>query len=310
MQPHTQQSQVQFGGVDVAVDRVNVARAGEPADSNALTTRTVDKMRGAIQRATAHPIVISAVQAALVDVSDWGNHNAVIRAVWDWVRDNVRFVQDDDVLRAELGMADELELLIEPPVLLSMRAPAGDCDDFTMLTGSMLLSAGLPAVEVVTICADGADPQRWSHVYLQVFADHNVIVVDCSHGEYPGWEAPRYYARRAWGQITARPAAHDRHIELGARMHGLGEFDWGNFAQSLVEPSFKLATQITQRPGQYVQGGVVASNVPGAMPSPWGGGSAISTPIGSAQLGAGIDTGTLVLLGGGALLLVLLMSRK
>jgi len=315
---HTQSPQpnTQFNGVPVSVGRVNVANTSAAADSDTLTRRTTDKMRDAIQRAAGHPIVIRAVVGAMdaAEVEDWSDTGAIRRAVWNWVRNNIRFVQDDDVLRSALGMDDELELLIEPPVLLSMASPAGDCDDFTMLTGAMLLSAGIPSVEVVTICADPTDPRRWSHVYL----DAGGVIMDCSHGEWLGWEAPQYYSRRGWGAIAATPAAAQWRNAQGARLHGYGmrgveagstspintAFNWGTFAQSLVEPSFKLATQITQRPGQYVQGNVVASNIPGAVPIPYGGAS-IMTPVGSAV--GEMSTGTLLLLGGAGLLLVAFM---
>jgi hypothetical protein len=201
---------VTIGGMAAVVDRAHVADSGGRVDTNTLTAATTARMRGVIAKSAGHPNVVAAVIAACREgeVQDWANHTAVVNAVWDYVRRRVRFVQDETTLNTALGMPGELELLIEPPLLLAMASPAGDCDDFTMLTGAMLLSAGLPSVEVITICADPTNPARWSHVYLSAaLGSGERLTLDCSHGAYPGWEAPQYYSRRAWGTIQAHPAA-------------------------------------------------------------------------------------------------------
>lgn len=357
MQPHTTHTtnnannQVQFGGVATVLGRTNIAAAGAVPDTHALTTATVEKIRAAIVASAGHPLVVAATRRALADagIKDWANHTAVALAIWDWVRGNVRFVQDDDVLRAQLGLPNELELLIEPPVLLSMSNPAGDCDDFTMLTGAMCLSAGIPMVEVCTVMADPTDPGRWSHVYLYArLGGGHQLTLDCSHGEHLGWEVPQYYQRKGWGMFGGPSAALNEHIAAvtaqGAQMHGLekfpggvapawrrqrnryntpgaldtgkpiwagiqpragmGAFDWGAFATQVTTGTFDVIKQVTQKPGQYIQGGTISSSVPGAQPYP-GGGINITTPIGGGSVGAGISTEVLMLGGLGLLALVL-----
>jgi len=328
----TNNTPVRFAGVAAFVGRTHI---GMTPDTTQLTAATTTKMRAAIVAGAQHPVVVAATQRALYAgaVTDWTDHRAVCLAIWEYVRTRVRFVSDDDVLRAELGLANELELLIEPALLLSMAQPAGDCDDFTMLTGAMLLSAGLPGVEVYTIAADSADSTRWSHVYLRATVRGGALVMDCSHGAYLGWEAPQYYKQRGWGVITAPPTALETHnraiIAQGAQMHGLrsnqtrpgtpgsirgvsglGAMDWGAFATQVTTGTIDVIKQVTQKPGQYIQGGsgVIASNVPGAQPYP-GGGISLQTPFGGGVLGGGDNTSTLLLLGGAALLAVVLLKR-
>lgn len=324
---------MQFGGVGAVMDRLNISRPGAVPDTDALTSNTAGKMAGIISRASAHPVVVRATRLAMLEggVKDWTDHAAVRLAVWDWVRRNVRFVEDDDVLRAQLNLPDELELLIEPPLLLSMGQPAGDCDDFTDLTGAMLLSAGIPSVEVVTIKADWGEPARWSHVYLGAQCADGYCVLDCSHGEWLGWEAPQYYARQAWGRVTGTPAALQEHNELltakGAQMHGLtmrpgmaayrtvrgmgalGAMDWGAFAQQVTAGGLDIVKTVVQKPGQYIQTqqGVISYGVPGASPNP--NSLVLQTPLGSAVGNAGgVNSGTLII--GAAVVVGLLLFLK
>lgn len=331
----------QFGIPEpLTVGRTPIAGPGQPADTDQLTRVTAGKMADAMRRAVVDPVLLSAVRVAIqVAGADWADRPAVIVAVWDYVRAAVRFVQDDDVLRATLGMSDELELLIEPPVLLRMAQPAGDCDDFTMLTGAMLLAAGIQWVEVVTIAADGADPRRYSHVYLQVADpganDAGVTVLDCSHGAYPGWEAPQYYRRTTWGRITAPAVAvhehHERTKQQGAKMHGLtarpgmyaaggglagmgmGDFDWGTLAGQITTGTFDVIKQVTQKPGQFTQqpGSTISYQVPGAQPAPGGGvvfgGGGSGFPSLTVGGGTGLSGNSMLLIGG-ALVVALLFA--
>lgn len=300
---------LQFGSAAAAMRRHNVAAPGQAPDTDTLTAATAGGMRYAMQGAAVHPIVVRETVDALAGVSDWNNHPAVLQAIWNYVRERVMFVQDDDVLRTQLGLSDELELLIEPPLLLSMQRPAGDCDDFTMLVGAMALSAGIPAVEVMTIAADSVDSNRWSHVYLVAHTNDGPIVVDASHGSHVGWEAPRWYRRQGWGQFGGDARAAELRMAQGAQMHGLGDgdgFNWNTFIPQLTTGAFNLATTVLQKPGQYIQGPggtVISSNGPPAQ-------SIFSaTPAGvNATVGTGISSG-MVMLGVGAIALILLMKK-
>lgn len=335
-----------FAGVvsGVGVERTNIAGAGETPDTNRLTQATADRMRRAIVDGATDPSVVRAALDALesAGVTDPRNHAHIAHAVWDWVRAHVRFRPDEETLTQDLGMDGELELLITPPVLLTMDSPAGDCDDFTMLAGAMLLSAGIPRVEVATIAADPTDPARWSHVYLMAYPIVGGVTtpttMDCSHGQWFGWEAPQYYARKTWGAITAPAAAINVYqsqlqttkdsipMQLTTRPNrpgtpgafpagvggvGVGAVDWGALIPQITTGTFDVLKQVTQKPGQFIQtsGGVISSQVPGATPNP--GGISIMTPAGNATVGSGSGiTGTTLLLGAVVIGAALLLGRR
>jgi len=333
-----------FAGVGggVGVERTNVAGAGETPDTNRLTQLTAARMRWAIVDGAINPLVVEVTNGALAaaGLTIASPQIEITRAVWGWIRAHVAFVSDETVLVDALGLEGELELLITPPVLLSMARPAGDCDDFTMLAGAMLLAAGIPRVEVTTVAADPTDHTRWSHVYLTATLGNGArVVMDCSHGEWFGWEAPQYYARRYWGGITAADAHGVRerrnnlnnthnikepsHMRLTPRAGrpatpgtfpapvGVGAIDWGALTTQITTGTFDVLKQVTQKPGQFIQtgGGVISSQVPGATPNP--GGISIMTPAGNATVGGGSGiTGTTILLGAAVIGAALLLGRR
>ena len=115
------------------------------------------------------------------------------REVYYWVRSNITFVPDE-VLLQRMGERPDKELLFDAPALLSMRNPVGDCDDFSLLLATMLLSIGMDDLYFVTLAVDPHTPERWSHIYLS----KGNLALDASHGHYPGWEAPNYFRKRYW----------------------------------------------------------------------------------------------------------------
>ena len=79
-----------------------------------------------------------------------------------------------------------------------MPEPMGDCDDFSMLVASFLTILGLP-VWFVAVAADRDEPDRFSHVYVRTESkDCGSVVMDCSHGAYPGWETDLQFRRLEW----------------------------------------------------------------------------------------------------------------
>lgn len=155
------------------------------ADSDVSTAQTVNAMAAHIRAALSDPVV----QRVALTLAG-GSRRETAARVWAWIKQNVRFVSDEEQLERLLGRADELELLISPPVLLRARVRQGDCDDFTMLACSLLLSLGCPAL-IKTFKCERSDPGRWSHVCAAaVLEDGAVFPVDASHGDYAGWEVP------------------------------------------------------------------------------------------------------------------------
>lgn len=125
-------------------------------------------------------------------------------AVYRWVKRRVQFLNDEHTAQP-LGVFEipVVEVLIRPIDLAAMCSNggcrrAGDCDDFSMYGAALLLALGR-RVSFVTVAADAADPERFSHVYLASYGPNGErIPLDISHGPAPGWETQHYTRREEW----------------------------------------------------------------------------------------------------------------
>ena len=107
---------------------------------------------------------------------------AEIAALFQWVQRHVRYTKDPY----------RVEVLHSPRRMLELRA--GDCDDMTILLGSMLESIGHPVRLVLT----GPDPSRptlFSHIYLETQHQGRWIPCDATMPHPLGW-APRTLVKR------------------------------------------------------------------------------------------------------------------
>jgi transglutaminase-like putative cysteine protease len=105
-----------------------------------------------------------------------------VRALFEWVHDNIRYTRD--IFR--------VELLHSARRMLELRA--GDCDDMTILLGSMLVSTGHP----VRLVLAGFRPDRphvYSHVYPEVHVGRRWIAIDASTDRPIGWAPPARWKR-------------------------------------------------------------------------------------------------------------------
>jgi transglutaminase-like putative cysteine protease len=165
---------------------------GLSTPTSVVTEQTVRKMCEHIRAALQDPIVQDvAARSTARSVSPADK----LAALWLWVKHHVKFVHDDVLTRQLFNEADHFELLISPPVLLRMKEPRGDCDDFTMLIDALCLAAGFD-VGIVTLACDRRRPREYSHVYGCAWLPGVMCPMDVSHGKYPGWEVPRRDVQR------------------------------------------------------------------------------------------------------------------
>lgn len=126
----------------------------------------------------------------------------IAKAVFWKIKHTVRFAEDEKIMTQMMGidLEDGKELLIAPAVLLGMRNPTGDCDDFSTLAASVLLTLGFTDVYFCTIAADLEMPNKFSHVYVKVWLPNSQksFTLDCSHGKYPNWETDKIYRSKLW----------------------------------------------------------------------------------------------------------------
>lgn len=289
---------------------ISIQRVSAPTDSDSQTADTVGKMSAVVAQSVHHPLVQRAAREALAYARTPEEKAASIFA---WVKGHVRFRNDPQ----------QDELLIEPPLLLSMSAPAGDCDDFSMLTASLLQIAGVPW-EFVTVAADPSDPSRFSHIYLRAAVQNPInpvgnegTAMDTSHGQFVGWEAQDHgpvFRKLNW----PRPA--------GAVLHGLGDtydyggeygapvgvpdvavsapgFNWSSVIPGIFSTAEKAILNTVGAPaaGTYVQTGPSGTVYSRSAP-----GLSINPPFGITTASGGVSTW--VLLGGAAIVLLLVLK--
>lgn len=135
--------------------RFRLTRTPASRDPAEQTRQTIELMSHEVRAAVSNPDVRRATAEALRGLSPHSPASHRASAIFWWVKSHLHLVADPP----------EDEMLIAPGLLLAMSQPAGDCDDFSMLTAAMLEVAGVPW-EFVTIAADVSDPSRDSHVYV------------------------------------------------------------------------------------------------------------------------------------------------
>ena len=172
-------------------------------NSEVSTRDTVRVMARLAHEYSTHPFVVGATQHALTERV--GSERDIACAIFRWARSKVHFVYDETLLYEQLGVAPEdldTELLIVPPLLLRMRPPQGDCDDFSLLIASMLLCARMRPY-FVTVAADKAEPMKFSHIYVAVELrdEGSHMALDAGNrlrGVQPGWELPTVTRKAIW----------------------------------------------------------------------------------------------------------------
>lgn len=121
---------------------------------------TLRLMREAIRAARVDPNIIQAAHSIVfLQPEKMALHE--VTAIYEWVRDSVRYTGD----------VAGLETLAYPGITLQRRS--GDCDDQTALLCALFEAIGYPTRLVMAEYESG----DWEHVYCQVFAGGQWI--DC-----------------------------------------------------------------------------------------------------------------------------------
>lgn len=231
-------------------------RPGNGEDDDANTEQTVSYMSELAHADATAPIVTAATREAIHGARD---RREQIRSIYAWIQRHVIF--QDDALTAALAMLPEpasAEILIRPADILEMQQPAGDCDDFTMLSVSMLTAAGIPA-RIVAIEQDAARPGYFSHVYAETHDGMQWQPFDTSHGDRVGWYAPPTGKRREWQKGNA-PMKLSR--MNGSRLNG-----WEEWIDKGIDITGKILVPrlgVPQAPGGVIRlpDGTYAANQP------------------------------------------------
>jgi len=104
------------------------------------------------------------------------------RAIFEWVRRNIRYTRDIHLV----------ELLHSARRILELRA--GDCDDMTILLGAMLMATGHP-IRLVVVGFRREKPHAYSHIYPEVNVRGRWIAIDATVRYPMGWAPPALWKR-------------------------------------------------------------------------------------------------------------------
>lgn len=132
--------------------------------------------------ASVRAFAVKAVSARCGDTwcADEKDYDAELRAVFDAVRQSVRYVRDHEFCDTFQHPARTLEF------------GGGDCDDYATLLASLLLTIGYPCWFRVIKTVGAAD---WDHIYLMVglppARPTRYVSLDGSVDHPAGWEVPR-----------------------------------------------------------------------------------------------------------------------
>lgn len=142
-----------------------------------LGTQTTLKHIQALIRAGAKDFYVrqKAIDILLAKAVAPKDYLGEIKALFEWVQHNVRYTKDPF----------RVEVLHSARRLLELRA--GDCDDMTILLGSMLEAIGHP-VRLIIIGPDPRRPQLFSHIYLEAYYNGRWIPLDATMPHAMGWE--------------------------------------------------------------------------------------------------------------------------
>lgn len=234
-------------------------------DSDRSVGDTVALMGRHVVTSSSSPQVQAACRQAGIQAGM--RQGEIVQRVFSFIKSKVRFVEDETQLAQIFQEPNSKELLITPPVLLSMRAPQGDCDDFSMLCCSMLRASGV-GCSFVTVAADRAMPDQFTHVYCVAYPEGKQIWMDCSHGKVAGWETPKQTRKQIWpiwswgeqkmnifsGLGDCGDQGTDCNYPGSAPVSSGGGIDWNNIIPGIFTASEKLILQTTQQPGYQTVG--------------------------------------------------------
>lgn len=159
-------------------------------DGDRGVAQTMSLIRQLVDHAIKNPYInrtaIEILQS--YNVPQYSQHSAA-NAIWTWVRQNIRYVQDP------VGK----ETVRPAEVILEVRA--GDCDDINgVLIPSLLGTIGIPTRGVTVAAAP--DSRDFSHIYAEALVDGQWIALDAARANVVFGQAPERYWRRAEWPIT------------------------------------------------------------------------------------------------------------
>ena len=152
-----------MAGLGFSQGDIDKMKTGDIRKMTFATVRTIDQrvkyIKELILKSSASAPIVERARSIVarkcgdtwcVPEKDWW---AEVKAIFDFCRKNLRYTRDHRIVD-QFSSAEA-----------SLRMKAGDCDDGTILLGSLLMAIGY-TVKCRVIQSQGAS--TWSHIYLMV----------------------------------------------------------------------------------------------------------------------------------------------
>jgi len=172
------------------------------------TTKTLDYMAQLIKKGKTNQDIIYTARRIAMQAPE-RDQVKQIEAIHDWVKQHMYYINDPDKYEAIAGAngikianKEGIEILADPVWMLNEIKKngqvAGDCDEFTILEGSLLGAIGFP----VYLQAIGTQEHgnRYGHVYLYTYTNKGQrIALDPIMKSKPaGWEVPERLIKKKY----------------------------------------------------------------------------------------------------------------
>lgn len=198
-------------------------------DGDPGVAQTIQQMRRLIEHGKKDPQIHELAASIVRRVAPYDGSAAIAtaeaKAIFEAALRNVRFTRD----------VHGHETLHAAPDIV--RLGIADCDDFTVLICSLLLSVGAPC-RIITIATD--PDGEFSHVYPEVEINGRWIAMDAARQHAAFGRSPeRYTRKRAWS-VDSEGYADMRGLGDGRQSIAPREGPQGAWRQS-VYPPFRAA---------------------------------------------------------------------
>ena len=158
------------------------------SDSQRATYESVEVIKKLIDQGKKDYVVRKTAEK-IVQYIPPKDYEREVKSIYNFVVRRLRYTKD----------IHRVETVHRARELLRRHKKAADCDDFVILTGSLLQSIGHP-VRIVIIGNNYKDKEDYSHIYLQVLVGKKWVSLDGSvPGAKAGWEAPKYATKKIIG---------------------------------------------------------------------------------------------------------------
>lgn len=154
-------------------------------DSVKATYESVDVIKNLIKEGRKD-YIIRRVAEKIIQYIPPKDYDREVKAVFNFVTRRLRYTKD----------INQVETVHRARDLLRWHRKAADCDDFVILTGSLMEALGHP-VRLIIIGNNYSNKEDFSHIYLQVNVKNKWISLDGSvPGAAVGWEAPKFATKK------------------------------------------------------------------------------------------------------------------